>query len=194
MANDEKREADPMDPDLSRGLIHIHEKLGDRILAHQRLSAHVYALTETLIANGLLRLHDFEVRKASTEQAMAADAETRLEGARVLGDDRDKYGVEGPKINCAERIHLCKAACCRLSFYLSKQDLRENVVRWDVTHPYHILHRADGWCHHCDETTKRCDVHAQRPLVCRGYDCREDPRIWEDFEKAIPNPSLNGLR
>ena len=194
MAKDDTRGGQAMDPDLGRGLIYIHEKLGDRILAHQQLSAHLYALTEALIANGTLSLREFEKRKAATEQSMAAEAGTRWEGARVLSDETDKYRVEGVKIDCAERIHLCKAACCRLSFYLSKQDLGEGVVRWDVTRPYGILQREDGWCHHCDPVTKRCHVHEQRPLVCRGYDCREDARIWEDFEKAIPNPNLNGLR
>lgn len=182
-----------MDEDLARGLIYIHEKLGNRILEQQRLTAHVYALTEALIANGSLSLQEFERRKNATLDAMAADAETTWEGARVLTDPTDKYEVDGPRINCAERIHLCKAACCRLSFYLSKQDLRENVVRWDVTRPYHIAQREDGWCVHCDPATKRCGVHAERPLVCRGYDCRQDTRIWQDFENGIPNPSLNVL-
>lgn len=182
-----------VDEELGRGLIFIHEKLGTRILEHQRLAAHVYALTEALIASGTLRLHDFEQRKAVTQEHMMEDALTEWQGAQVLTDERDKYEIEGVRINCAERIHLCKAACCRLSFFLSKQDLHENVVRWDVGQPYHIRHRDDGWCTHCEPTTKRCQVHERRPLVCRGYDCRQDDRIWEDFEKAIPNPKLATL-
>jgi len=194
MSRSEDDSEKAIDEDLGRGLIYIHEKLGTRILANQRMTAHVYALTEALIANGTLSLRDFEERKAATMQAMMADERTEWEGARVLTDDRDKYEFEGPDINCSERIHLCKAACCRLSFHLSKQDLEENVVRWDVARPYHIRQRADdGYCTHCHPTTKRCDVHAQRPLVCRGYDCREDGRIWEDFEKAIPNPKLSQI-
>lgn len=191
---DEERASEALDPEIGRGLIYIHEKLGTRILEHQQLTSHVYALTEALIANGTLSLRDFERRKAATAEAMSADADTEWQGARVLTDERDKYGYEGPDINCAERLHLCKAACCRLSFHLSKQDLHENVVRWDVANPYHIRQRDDGWCTHCDPKTKRCEVHAQRPLVCRGYDCREDGRIWEDFEQAIPNPELTHLR
>jgi hypothetical protein len=34
---------------------------------------------------------------------------------------------------------------------------------------------------------------AERPLVCRGYDCREDPRVWESFAEMIPNPELARL-
>ena len=139
-------------------------------------------------------MRDFERRKAATDEQMIQDTITRWDGVQVLADETDKYEVEGPTINCAERLHLCKAACCRLTFFLSKQDMKENVVRWDVGNPYQILHRDDGWCTHCDATTKRCQVHDKRPLVCRGYDCREDARIWEDFDKAIPNPKLNALR
>jgi hypothetical protein len=35
-----------------------------------------------------------------------------------------------------------------------------------------------------------CTVHEQRPLFCRMYDCRKDPRIWLDFDRQVPNPSL----
>jgi hypothetical protein len=28
-------------------------------------------------------------------------------------------------------------------------------------------------------------VHGQRPEACRVYDCRNDKRIWKDFEKRI---------
>ena len=184
---------DALDPQLGRGLIFIHEKLGDRILAHQHLAAHVWALTEELISNGTLSLRDFEHRKESVSRKMMTETMTHWEGAQVLGDDTDKYTVEPVEIDCAARIHLCKAACCRLQFHLSKQDLAERVVLWDVGQPYKILNREDGWCAHCEPGTKRCNVHKQRPLVCRQYDCREDPRIWESFEKAIPNPELNQL-
>lgn len=176
--------------ELGRGLIYIHEKLGTRILQHQDLAAHVYALTELLIANGTVSLRDFEARKTTTKDAMVGEALAHWEGARVLTDETDKYTVVGPDINCAERIHLCRAACCKLRFYLSKQDLSEQKIRWNVGEPYQILHRKDGYCSHCDPATKVCNEHQHRPLVCRRYDCRSDPRIWEDFENAIPNPAL----
>lgn len=192
MADD--RRDDEADPELSKGLMYIHQKLGAGILKHQELVAHVYALTESLVAVGALELREFEARKARAKERMLEEALTRWEGAEVLNDETDKYSVEPVQINCAERMHLCKAACCRLEFHLSRQDLHEGVVRWDVGRPYTIRQREDGWCTHCDKTTKRCRVHEERPLVCRQYDCRHDARIWEDFEKAIPNPRLNVLR
>ena len=193
MAKDD-RDDDETDPELRRALLYVHEKLGLGLEKHQELSAHVYALTESLIAAGLVELRDVEARKDSARELMMESARAHWEGAEVLDDATDKYTVEGPAIDCAARIHLCHAACCRLDFHLSRQDLTEAVVRWDVGRPYHIRQREDGWCNHCDATTKGCGVHAQRPLVCRRFDCRGDARIWQDFEKRVPNPKLAVLR
>jgi len=185
--------ATELHPQLSRGLRYVHQKLGDRILGHHELAAHVYALTESLIASGVLSLQDFESRKKLRAEQMMSAALTEWEGAEVLSDDTDKYRVKETLIDCDQRMHLCKAACCRLDFFLSRQDLEEGVVRWDVGRPYAIGKRADGWCTHCAPGSKKCEVHAQRPLVCRGYDCREDKRIWVDFEQRVPNPELAKL-
>ncbi|MDQ3034435.1 MAG: YkgJ family cysteine cluster protein [Myxococcota bacterium] len=180
--------------ELARALVYVHERLGHGLLEHQELSAHVYALTESLIAAGVVTLEDIEERRARAREQMLHSARTHWQGAEVLHDESDKYAHRGNDIDCAARIHLCKAACCRLDFTLSKQDLDEGVVRWDVGRPYHIRQRKDGWCTHCDESTKACGVHAQRPLVCRQYDCRGDARIWADFEKRIPSRKLTVLR
>lgn len=194
MADDDGGRGDERETELARALVYVHGELGRGRLEHQELSAHVYALTETLIAAGLVTLEEIEARRADAREQMMVGARTHWEGAELLHDESDKYAEEGAAIDCAARIPLCKAACCRLDFTLSKQDLAEGVVRWDVGRPYHIRQRADGYCHHCDETTRRCGVHAQRPLVCRQYDCRGDARIWADFEKRIPSAKLTVLR
>lgn len=183
----------PVDPDLAQSLVVLHQRLGNRIVAENKLSAHVYALTELLISKGIVSLRDFEERKQGTLEQQMSEMNTHWEGAEVLTDQTDKYSVEPVSIDCSSRIHLCKAACCRLHFTLSPQDLEEGVVRFNVRRPFHIAQRDDGWCSHCDKSTKRCNVHENRPIVCRTYDCRQDHRIWEDFEQAIPNPELAKL-
>jgi hypothetical protein len=103
----------------------------------------------------------------------------------------DKYAEPGVDIPCAELIHLCHARCCQFGFSLSTQDLDEGVIRWDYGQPYLIRQRAsDGYCVHNDPTSHGCTVHPYRPRVCRVYDCREDLRIWIDFEKRIPAETL----
>lgn len=101
----------------------------------------------------------------------------------------DKYATEPSTPPCDELLHLCKARCCTLSFALSTADLDEGVIRWDYGQPYLIRQRAsDGYCVHCDPDSRTCTVHAQRPRVCRSYDCRNDIRIWIDFAARIPQP------
>ena len=39
---------------------------------------------------------------------------------------------------------------------------------------------------HNDPTGHGCTAYTQRPSVCRRYDCRDDARIWEDYEQRIP--------
>lgn len=118
-------------------------------------------------------------------------AEVRSNVGRVWmhTDPEDKYAIEDLDIPCAELIPLCKAACCKLEFALSTQDLDEGVIRWDYGVPYMIRQRAsDGFCVHNDPASHGCTVHAQRPRVCRKYDCRSDERIWLDYENRIPTP------
>jgi Fe-S-cluster containining protein len=56
-----------------------------------------------------------------------------------------------------------------------------------------IRHDSDGYCHHLERQTTCCGIYAQRPIVCRAYDCRNDKRIWADFERKIVSPELDNL-
>ena len=105
--------------------------------------------------------------------------------------EHDKYTFEGtPPIDCAERVSICHAACCRLPFALSKQDVHEGIVRWNLGQPYMIDHGDDGYCSHLDHGTCACTIYANRPVPCRGFDCRSDQRIWLDFEARVANPDI----
>jgi Fe-S-cluster containining protein len=153
----------------------------------QETSATVYALMEELVARGVLDLRAFEARR---ERMRAREAERAREQAFVqIAPAVDKYALADlPQIDCAARISLCQGRCCRLSFPLSFQDLDERVVKWDYSRPYQIRRREDGYCTHSDEETRGCRVYENRPAICRTYDCRNDKRIWVDFDKRIPAP------
>lgn len=112
------------------------------------------------------------------------------EYAWIQSSEWDKYAFpERVKIDCQSRLHLCKAACCALSFPLSEQDLEEGIVRWDPEHPYLNARREDGYCQHL-ANSHQCSIYSQRPVPCRAFDCRNDRRIWLDFERRIVNPVL----
>lgn len=134
--------------------------------------------------------------EAAVEAALGP-ALARIRAADVTGPDRvaidavheHKYAVTPADLPCAERLPLCRARCCTLSFALSTADLDEGIVRWDYGKPYLIRQRdGDGYCVHNDPSSRACTVHHARPRVCRVYDCRRDPRIWIDFDARIPAP------
>lgn len=150
----------------------------------------LHSLLEVMISKGLVRLHEVEERKKEVSQYFA---EKENKGATVqLVDTPDKYTQqETAAIDCENRIHLCKAACCKLWFPLSVQDLDEGIVKWDYYRPYSIAHDESGYCTHMDkEHGCKCSIYKNRPMVCRTYDCRADQRIWLNFEEKIVNPEL----
>jgi Fe-S-cluster containining protein len=97
------------------------------------------------------------------------------------------------EIDCANRLHLCKAACCRLRFALSHQDVEEGIVQWEFAHPYFIAQDKDGYCNHLDRSCMNCTIHENRPVPCRAYDCRNDSRIWANFDERIVSDELEKL-
>ncbi len=126
---------------------------------------------------------------ANVEQIRASDARAGYRVSLDLGGE-DKYKVEPATPPCEELIAICQARCCKLSFALSTADLDEGVIRWDYGQPYLIAQRAsDAYCVHNDPTTRFCTVHAFRPRICRTYDCRNDKRIWIDYDQRIPAPT-----
>ena len=106
-----------------------------------------------------------------------------------LGSPDDKYKFAGAEIDCASRLHLCGARCCRLEAPLGQQDLDERSLEWETRRPYIIKRAEDGYCAYLEESGG-CASYDVRPTVCRKFDCREDVRIWQDFENMIPTPDV----
>ncbi len=150
-------------------------------------TSRLHGLIEELVAAGVVSMRKLEER---TQKTRADERERTSKQAAVhVGPTSDKYAATDlPQIDCASLLHLCKARCCKLSFALTFQDLDEGIVKWEYRLPYIIRQRADGYCTHADAETKRCDVYAHRPIVCRQYDCRKDKRVWTDFENKVPAP------
>lgn len=112
------------------------------------------------------------------------DAVEEWEGARYRIDPPDP--APEAILNCAERVHLCKAVCCKLNFALTPAEVRSGKVKWDPKLPYLVAHGEDGYCAHLDRG-KGCNIFEDRPALCRRFDCRTDGRVWKDFEGMVPN-------
>ena len=48
----------------------------------------------------------------------------------------------------------------------------------------------DGYSHHFDGGGCGCTIYEHRPVPCSASDCRNDERIWPDFENMVPNPAV----
>jgi Fe-S-cluster containining protein len=138
----------------------------------------------------VIRLHELEERK---KEVSAYFQQREEQSPKIhLVETPDKYAAtDSVQIDCEHRIHLCKASCCKLWFALSVQDLDERIVKWNYAQPYAIAQNREGYCVHLDHSQGcQCNVYQNRPLVCRTYDCRQDKRIWLDFDNRIPNPEI----
>jgi hypothetical protein len=140
---------------------------------------------------GLISIKELDERKREVAKRLARKNSEKGVGVLLQEPEYDKYTFEGGvRIDCENRVHLCKAACCRLPFALSKQDIQEGVIHWDLGQPYMIAQDKAGYCTHLDRNGHRCTVHGHRPVPCRAYDCRKDKKIWLDFENRIINPEI----
>jgi hypothetical protein len=141
---------------------------------------------------GLITFEELDDRQQVVRKRLVKKFAEQGMGVVVLQDfKQDKYKFkEEVEIDCNSRVHLCEAACCKLDLALSMQDIQEGIVKWELGRPYMIARDADGYCRHLDRTCKRCAVWPHRPIPCRGNTCRNDSRIWLDFDKRIVNPNL----
>src|SRR5262245_34921959 len=174
---------------LAEGLLYTHARLSENTKATLEASSFLYGLIELLQERSLVSIEELDRRQREVAQRLARKQGDKRVGVLLQDPEYDKYTFTGGvKIDCENRVHLCRAACCRLPFALSKQDVQEGIVKWDLGQPYVIARGRDGYCTHLDSC--RCTVYENRPIPCRGYDCRKDKRIWLDFEHHLINPQV----
>lgn len=99
----------------------------------------------------------------------------------------DKRQKESPDIDCGARVHLCEARCCRFEVSLSEQDIRDEIP-WVIDQPYMLPRDPETKKCVCMDAAGACTIYEKRPASCRVYDCRNDPRVWIDFDARIPAP------
>lgn len=180
--------------EVAQGFVYSHSRANANTSKVLEVASFSYALIELLVERGVVSVEELDERKRKHGEKILAKFNQAGVGVALLKNEQDKYASAGSvTIDCDARMPLCHAACCRLSFALSVQDVEEGKVRWDLGRPYMNRRDADGYCHHLDRGTCACTVYEARPLVCRSYDCRKDTRIWKDFENRIVSPDLEAL-
>jgi hypothetical protein len=180
------------DVDVLRGLLYAHGRANANTATLHETSSTLDRVVEVLVAEGILDAERLDAARARTGPRRERQFYERDMAVALQDFEQSKYDFEGgTQIDCAARLPRCGAACCKLPVALSKEDVEEGVLRWELGRPYLLLHDAGHHCHHFDRGTRRCGAYGVRPIPCRAYDCRHDERIWLDFEAGIVNPAIN---
>jgi Fe-S-cluster containining protein len=142
-------------------------------------------LLQALVAKGRL---DADILKedSSVRKQLVQIGKVENKAEKVYRDT-SRDGEASTPVNCSERIHLCKAICCKLGFALSEEEVKRGIVQWEPDKPYFKRHDADGYCTHLKRGDCACGVYEDRPQPCHIYSCANDPRIWTDFAKMKLN-------
>ena len=175
-------------PPVSPELLAIMERLASEIPAlpgSDEATRRFEWLLDALILRGQL-----PARFRQLSKKIQADRGIRIRLSVV----DDKYTTPNSDVDCAARIPLCGARCCSFEVTLSRQDLEERKLPFDIEQPY-ILRRdpVTRRCV-CSQGDGMCGAYEHRPAVCRTYDCKEDRRVWIDYEARIPAPLPEGIR
>lgn len=157
-------------------------------------SVAAYTVLKVLRDTGLVEADALQEAFDETQAEMQERYEDLGLGVRlgVKTDDKDSLDpAKLPQIDCADRMELCRGACCTMWWALTPEEVEEGLVQFDIARPYMNRRRADdGYCVHNDAETHGCTIYEDRPVLCRTYDCRRDERIWLDFDGRVINPAL----
>lgn len=147
-------------------------------------------LLKALVARGMVDADILNEDPSLRKRLVRIGAEEKAEAETYRDTQRDREASE--PVNCAERIHLCKAVCCKLGFALSKEEVERGIVQWEPEKPYFKKHDADGYCTHLKKESCSCSIYPDRPRPCDNYSCKRDPRIWKNFDKMELNTEWIG--
>jgi len=144
------------------------------------LQAILLGLVDRLVAAGVVDADDLVTSAGTVEAEMVARGEG-LDHLVTLREDPPDATAAPAVVDCAARMPVCHAVCCKLAVSLSAAEVESGRLRWDLGHPYRLRREADGRCTHQDRATGWCRVYEDRPRPCRTYTCATDGRIWKDF-------------
>jgi Fe-S-cluster containining protein len=183
---------------VERGSLFTHTALSENAERLTEVETILYGLIEALVTNDTVEIKAISDAAAAVRQALEERGETVSPGVS-LRVDPEPDDSEFTPVDCAARLHVCRAVCCRLHFALTSREVESAKVRWDLGQPYRIRQDTNGVCVHNDPETHDCGIYDDRPSVCRRYSCARDERIWSDFDNMVLNTAwieenLNGSK
>lgn len=171
---------------IERGNLFAHTNSSVHATRMNEIESFLYGTIDLLIQEGVLSEKNIQERVKQLQEEMQLKNETVHAGVALRIDPKEQPEEKKEPINCTERIHLCKAVCCQLNFALNTEEIESGKVKWDMGRPYFIRQEKDCYCTH-NNKDKGCEIYEDRPKVCKDYTCKDDERIWTNFEKMELN-------
>jgi Fe-S-cluster containining protein len=172
---------------VERGSLFTHTIMSQNTDQIHEVETFLYGVIDALIEKGIVTQDEVLQSASRVRQEMEEKGQAIGPGLALRieenGVERDGFAP----VNCSERLPICRAACCKLSFVLTAEEAESGRVKWDLGKPYYVRQESTGYCHHLDMNDKVCSVYENRPGCCRRYSCARDERIWKDFDKVILN-------
>ena len=175
-----------LERDLKHSAYFTHRALEKQSKRINEVESFLYGLIDVLILNDSIDPDSFkqEVQKVRNE---LLEKQEQFHPNIALRVDSENPAVENNTVNCAERIHICKAVCCKLHFALSANEIELAKVKWELGKPYFNKKNSAGYCTHLHSKKLCCTVYEERPRICKQYSCKNDKRIWKNFKKMELN-------
>src|SRR5262249_6975224 len=151
--------------------------LGASFTRLAEMQALMHGLADVLLAKGVLNEQELAEAVEPVQRELHARGEISGPGLVVRIEPQSSEEPKVAAVDCAARMHVCQAVCCRLDLALSVSEIEAGHVRWDLGRPYFIRRERNGCCAHLGND-RGCTVYAHRPGVCRRYSCEHDARIW----------------
>jgi hypothetical protein len=132
--------------EIVHGFLYSHTRANDNTGKALEIASFCYALIELLEEKGIISIEELDERKKVAGKRLVKKFAEKGMGVVALQDpEQDKYTFDKEvEVDCMSRIHVCKAVCCRLDFALSKQDIEEGIIKWDLGRPYMIAKDVKG--------------------------------------------------
>jgi Fe-S-cluster containining protein len=170
-----------------KGSLFTHTVLSQQIIRQNENDVFLYGLIDYLTDKGMVVPEDLKKYVETVKKEIVEKKEYANLGAAIRKDNEAIESTTFVPVNCEERMPICKAVCCKLSFALSIEEIEVGKLKWELGKPYYIRHKSNGYCCHINNENKQCNVYENRPSVCKKYSCANDTRIWKNFDKMILN-------
>ena len=99
--------------EIASGLQFTHNQATANTRKLLEVASFAYAAIDLLAEKGLLQIEELDERQKTIAKRLVEKFIDQGMGLTYQEKEQDKYAFEPVHINCAERVHLCKAACCR---------------------------------------------------------------------------------